>query len=167
MKLRKPGPLRHEHRIFLLALASGFPGTLVALVILWTGNFAPKVQWTLAVVIALCWLGFAGAVQGRVVRPLQTLSNLLAALREGDYSIRARGARRDDALGEVMIEVNALGETLHTQRLGAVEATLLLRTATRSVPTATRKITVVITSTRVDGTYNDGYADNVSVILKR
>jgi hypothetical protein len=47
------------------------------------------------------------------------------------------------------------------------ETTLLLRTATRSVPTATRKITVVITSTRVDGTYNDGYADNVSVILKR
>ena len=29
------------------------------------------------------------------------MSNLLAALREGDYSIRARGARVDDALGEV------------------------------------------------------------------
>jgi hypothetical protein len=106
MKLRKPGPLRHEHRIFLLALAAGLPGTLVALILLWAGDFTPqsqftpKAQWTLTVVIGLCWLGFAGAAQGRVVRPLQTLSNLLAALREGDYSIRARGARRDDALGE-------------------------------------------------------------------
>jgi nitrogen fixation/metabolism regulation signal transduction histidine kinase len=142
MKLRKPGPLRHEHRVFLLAVACGFPGTLVALLLLWAGDFTPqaqftpKAQWTLTVVIVLCWLGFAGAVQGRVVRPLQTLSNLLAALREGDYSIRARGARRDDALGDVMTEVNALGETLHTQRLGAVEATLLLRTVMTEIEVA-------------------------------
>ena len=47
------------------------------------------------------------------------------------------------------------------------QTTLLLRTATRSIPTATWKIKVVITSTRVDGTYNDGYADNVSLVLKR
>jgi two-component system, NtrC family, nitrogen regulation sensor histidine kinase NtrY len=60
--------------------------------------------------------------------PLQTLSNLLAALREGDFSIRARGASRDDALGDVLLEVNALGEILQTQRLGALEATALLRT---------------------------------------
>ena len=40
--------------------------------------------------------------------PLRTLSNLLAALREGDFSIRARGANRDDVLGEVLREVNAL-----------------------------------------------------------
>ncbi|HEY0370037.1 MAG TPA: ATP-binding protein, partial [Chthoniobacterales bacterium] len=63
-----------------------------------------------------------------VVRPLQTMTNLLAALREGDYSIRARGARVDDALGEVLLEINSLGETLRTQRLGAFEATALLRT---------------------------------------
>ncbi len=56
------------------------------------------------------------------------MSNLLAALREGDYSIRARGARADDALGEVLLEVNTLGETLRVQRLGAFEATALLRT---------------------------------------
>ena len=56
------------------------------------------------------------------------MTNLLAALREGDYSIRARGARVDDALGEVLLEINALGETLRTQRLGAFEATALLRT---------------------------------------
>jgi nitrogen fixation/metabolism regulation signal transduction histidine kinase len=136
MKLRKPGPLRHEVRIFLLALGSGLAGTAVALILLWTGDFTPKTQWTLTAAIALGWLGFAGAAQGRVMRPLQTLANLLAALREGDYSIRARGARRDDALGEVITEVNALGETLHRQRLGAMEATLLLRTVMTEIEVA-------------------------------
>src|SRR5256884_1659944 len=45
-----------------------------------------------------------------------------------DLSMRARGARSDDAMGEVIIEVNALSETLRQQRLGALEATALLRT---------------------------------------
>ena len=71
--------------------------------------------------------GFAFALRERVVLPLQTLSNLLAALGEGDFSIRARGARGGDPLGEVMIEVNALVETLRHQRLDALEATTLLR----------------------------------------
>ena len=85
------------------------------------------VQWTLTVVIFTVCLGFSFALRERVVLPLQTLSNLLAALGEGDFSIRARGARGGDPLGEVMIEVNALVETLRHQRLDALEATTLLR----------------------------------------
>ena len=62
-------------------------------------------------------------VRERVVRPLQTLANLLAALREGDYSMRGRTpATRDDALGRVMREVNALADTLREQRWRAMEA---------------------------------------------
>ncbi|MEO8189212.1 MAG: ATP-binding protein [Acidobacteriota bacterium] len=100
---------------------------MVSLVLLWTGSFPARVQWTLTVVIGAGWLLFASALKERVVVPLQTVSNLLAAMREGDFSIRARGARPDDALGEVLIEVNALTETLRQQRLGALEATALLR----------------------------------------
>src|SRR5260370_8267572 len=122
-----------------MAVTAGLPGSLVALTLLWTGDYTPKVQWTLTVLIVGLWSGFALAVRRRVVFPLQTVSNLLAALREGDYSIRGRQARPDDALGEVMIEVNALGETLREQRLGALEATTLLRTvmAEIDVPTFT------------------------------
>jgi len=67
---------------------------------------------------------------------LQTLSNLLAALREEDFSLRARGARSDDAMGEVIIEVNALSETLRQQRTGAMEATALLRTVMEEIDLA-------------------------------
>src|SRR6185436_10024413 len=80
-----------------------------------------------SLIVAGIWLGFAFALRTRVVLSLQTLSNLLSGLREGDFSIRARGARRDDALGEVMVEVNMLVDTLKEQRLGALEATQLLR----------------------------------------
>jgi two-component system, NtrC family, nitrogen regulation sensor histidine kinase NtrY len=110
-----------------MALASALPGAIISLIFLWTGDHTPKVQWTLSVLIVTFCLGFAFALRERVVLPLQTLSNLLAALGEGDFSIRARGARGGDPLGEVMIEVNALVETLRHQRLDALEATTLLR----------------------------------------
>jgi two-component system nitrogen regulation sensor histidine kinase NtrY len=129
-------PLSHERRILLMAVTAGLPGSLVALTLLWAGDYTPKVQWTLTVLIVGLWSSFALAVRRRVVFPLQTLSNLLAALREGDYSIRGRQARPDDALGEVMIEVNALGETLREQRLGALEATTLLRTVMAEIDVA-------------------------------
>jgi two-component system nitrogen regulation sensor histidine kinase NtrY len=119
--------LSHDRRILLMAFASAAPGAIIALIFLWTTDFTPKVQWTLSVLIVTVCLGFALALRERVVLPLQTLSNLLAALGEGDFSIRARGARGGDPLGEVMIEVNALVETLRHQRLDALEATTLLR----------------------------------------
>jgi nitrogen fixation/metabolism regulation signal transduction histidine kinase len=125
-KPREPR-LSHDRRILLMALGSALPGALISLIFLWTGDSTPKVQWTLTVVIFTFCLGFAFALRERVVLPLQTLSNLLAALGEGDFSIRARGARGGDPLGEVMTEVNTLVETLRHQRLDALEATTLLR----------------------------------------
>ncbi len=129
-------PLSHERSILLMAVTAGLPGSLVALTLLWTGDHTPKVQWTLTVLIVALWSGFALAVRRRVVFPLQTVSNLLAALREGDYSIRGRSATSEGALGEVMTEVNALGETLREQRLGALEATTLLRTVMSEIDVA-------------------------------
>jgi len=119
-----------------MALLAGLPGSLVSMVLLWTGDFPPKVEWTFAIIILALWLGFAFAVRERVVYPLQTLSNLLAALREGDFSVRGRAARADDALGEVMREVNTLSGTLREQRLGAMEATNLLRTVMNEIDVA-------------------------------
>src|SRR6266545_5631911 len=112
--------LRHESRVVLMALLAGLPGSLVALLLLWIGDHSTKVQWTLTVLIVSLWFGFAFALRERVVFPLQTLSNLLAALREGDFSVRGRNAGLDDALGEVMREVNTLSGTLQEQRLGAI-----------------------------------------------
>jgi len=128
--------LSHERRVLVLALLAGAAGVVAALIMLWAGDYSAKVRWTFGVLLVGTWLGFAFAVRERVVRPLQIVSNLLAALHEGDFSIRARGARTDDALGEVMLEVNALAETLRQQRLGALEATALLRKVMEEIDVA-------------------------------
>jgi len=110
-----------------MALAAGLPGILISLILLWFGDHSPKVRWTLTLFVLLVWTGVALSLRQHVVFPLQTLSNLLAGLREGDSSIRARGANSDDPLGEVMLEANLLAQTLREQRLDALEATALLR----------------------------------------
>jgi len=113
--------------VLLLSVLASLPGALAALILLWTGDFTPKLQWTLALLIVAGWWIFTAALLQRVVYPLRTASNMLAALREEDFSLRARDARPDDALGEVFLEINELGQTLREQRLGALEATALLR----------------------------------------
>jgi nitrogen fixation/metabolism regulation signal transduction histidine kinase len=118
--------LRHDRRIVFYAALAALPAVITALLLLWLGDFAARTRWTLTAVIVLAWAAFASSLWEKLVRPLQTVSNLLAALREGDFSIRARGARAGDPLGEVLFEVNALTETLQNQRLKALEATALL-----------------------------------------
>jgi nitrogen fixation/metabolism regulation signal transduction histidine kinase len=87
-------------------------------------------------VVVVSWVLAAAIARERVIRPLQTLSNLLSGLREGDYSVRGAGANEDDALGIAITEINALGNTLQSQRLGALEATALLRTVIAEIDAA-------------------------------
>ena len=127
---------RFERRVVLLAVLAGLPGGIIALLLIWFGDLTPRSQWTLTILILAAWAIVATILREQVVRPVQTLSNLLAALHEGDYSIRSRSARADDALGLAMLEVNALGDTLREQRLGAVEATALLRSIIAEIDVA-------------------------------
>jgi PAS domain S-box-containing protein len=125
-----------ERRVRLYAWLAGLPGSVAFLVYLWTGDMASGSRWALTVLVGLFWIGFAMASGGLVTFPLRTLSNVLAAIREGDFSIRARGARRNDSLGEVFRELNALVDNLHEQRLGAMEASTLLRTVVDEIDVA-------------------------------
>ncbi len=85
---------------------------------------APSIA--LGVCLLLYLLSIAAALVEAWIRPLQTLSNVVASLREGDYSFRARGASARDALGELASEVNLLADLLQRQRVRSLEATALL-----------------------------------------
>jgi len=132
--------LFHERRVMVLALMAGLPGSAVSIFLLWSGYFDGRYRaqtcWLVTILIVGFWLSFAASAKNKVAFPLQTLSNLIAAMREGDFSIRGRGSASPDALGEVMREVNALGETLREQRLGAVEATTLLQKVVEEIDVA-------------------------------
>jgi two-component system nitrogen regulation sensor histidine kinase NtrY len=133
---REPRRIALESRIPRIVLAGGLPGVIVSLFWLWTADIGIEVRWTLTVVVVVAWLGAAALARERVIRPLQTLSNLLSGLREGDYSVRGAGASDQDALGVAVTEINALGNTLQAQRLGAMEATALLRTVIAEIDAA-------------------------------
>ncbi|MGA2535091.1 MAG: ATP-binding protein [Terracidiphilus sp.] len=97
-----------------------------------TGLLIYQKQFSLALALLLfgCLLIYlliiAAALVDGLVRPLQTLSNVVSSLREGDYSFRARGASTADAFGELAGEVNALADLLQKQRVRSLEATALL-----------------------------------------
>ena len=122
--------LDHERRVFWLTVLAGAPGSLATLVTLWWqrmgGPEAVPLRVFASILLLSVWLGFAWAVRRRVTYPLQTLANLIEAMRAGDFSQRARRAGETSALGEVLREVNLLATTLHHERLGAVEASALL-----------------------------------------
>jgi PAS domain S-box-containing protein len=126
----------HERHVTTIVVIATLPAITLGMVLLWTGDFASRTQWTLTVLVALFFLGGILALRERVVRPLQTLSNMLAAVREQDYSLRARRADPDDALGLAMLEMNSLMGELRSQRLGALEATALLRRVMEEVDVA-------------------------------
>lgn len=126
----------HDTRVLLLALLAGLPAVVTSIVLLSVNGFSGRLQWTLDLFIVFLWLGFCFAARGRVAGPLRTLANLLEAMREGDYSIRARVENPKEPLGEVMQQVNAMAATLRDQRLGAVEATALLRKVMEEIDVA-------------------------------
>ncbi|MCX5644857.1 MAG: ATP-binding protein [Phycisphaerae bacterium] len=119
--------MKYEHRILTLGLVAGLAGSAMSFFLLWQRDYQVQTRLTLAALVLFIWVTTAFILRDKVAFPLRTLSNLLGALREGDYSLRARGARPDDALGEVIWEVNALTESLREQRLRAMEAMALLR----------------------------------------
>jgi nitrogen fixation/metabolism regulation signal transduction histidine kinase len=112
-------------RIFCTVAALVFMGLCAALLAVLHVSLGPMLA-TLGILLLILLLVFAAFIE-EAIRPIQTLANVVAALREEDYSFRARGANRDDSVGQLSLEINALADTLQAQRVGALEAVALLR----------------------------------------
>lgn len=125
-----------DRRILLRALSIGLPPFAVAALLLWTAGPPVEIAWSVTVALVLLWIGSAHAVRRRVVNLLRVLSNMLAAVREGDYSIRARGARRDDPHGDLLWEINALTQWHQDERFGERESATLLRKIMQEIDVA-------------------------------
>ena len=120
----------------MLAIAVAAPGGILAFVLLWHDSLSLAVRVALTLAVVLAWAFLAYALRAYVIHPLRTISNLAAALREGDFSVRARGANANDALGLALLELNQLGNILHDQRLTALDASALARTVMREINVA-------------------------------
>jgi hypothetical protein len=94
----------------------------------------------------------------------EVAATLSAAL--GGYS------SQEDNASVVATFLNANGNALGKAKVGPVtasdrngETVLLPRSATVNLPAGTRTIRIAVTAKRLEGTYNDGYADNLSLTL--
>jgi len=123
----KTEPLRFESRLRLYSAALCIPivGLLTALLLI--EHFSVTAIISILIIVVIGLLLAVTAFMDQVIRPLQTLANVVAALREEDYSFRARGARPNDPFGDLAIEINALADMHQTQRLGLLEAAALFR----------------------------------------
>jgi nitrogen fixation/metabolism regulation signal transduction histidine kinase len=114
------------HRAWLHCLALALPALVLAAFVIYRSRVGLAPALLLAACLVLYLLLAAAALIEGLTRPLQTLSNVVSSLREGDYSFRARGAGAQDAVAELAAEVNALADLLQKQRVRSFEATALL-----------------------------------------
>jgi nitrogen fixation/metabolism regulation signal transduction histidine kinase len=116
-----------EAKIKILITSLCVPIFVLCAVLLWIEQVSLSLIIGSLTTLALVVLLVASIFLEQVVRPLQTLANVVAALREEDFSFRARGAAPQDSLGELAIEINQLADAMQAQRLSALEAVALLR----------------------------------------
>lgn len=126
--------LSFERRLRVWLYLMGLPALLLCWVLLWQHAATISVQVVSLIAFACGWAFAVSLLTEQIVRPLQTLANVVASLREDDYSFRARGARRNDAVGDLALEVNALASLLQGQRASALEAMALVERVMSSMP---------------------------------
>ncbi|SEG30789.1 HAMP domain-containing protein [Bryocella elongata] len=118
--------LRYEHRIRLWLVAFALPTVVVSSLLIYLQSHSIAATVMVGLCVAVLLAGGSIYFFGQLIRPLQTLTNVVAALREDDFSFRARGARRGDSLGDLALEINSLANTLQSQRSTAQDALTLL-----------------------------------------
>lgn len=113
-------------RVWLYCLLLALPAIVFASILLYRQSVTLAPFFLLIGGLLLYLVLISAALVESMIRPLQTLSNVVSSMREGDFSFRARGAGLPDALGELASEVNALADLLQRQRVRSLEATALL-----------------------------------------
>lgn len=126
----------YERRIVGTALLAVAPLACAAILLVASGDYPDVVTWTVALLVGAT-LGVATiALREVVVYPLRTLANVISAIREEDYTIRAREAADPNIFGEIMLELNDLSATMRRRHLAAVEAAALVRAVIAEVDAA-------------------------------
>ena len=137
MTPNQTGRLSYEGHVVLLASWRRCPDRRARCCLLWTGGHSPRTIATLTTVIVVGLARVrAGGARARGVSAADAIQPARRVARGRFFGARPVSPRPDDALGEVMREVNTLGSTLREQRLGAMEATMLLRTVMREIDVA-------------------------------
>lgn len=120
--------MRYEDRLVTYATAAALPGVATALALIWLSDLTAPVRISTTIALVAVTVLLLKLMYDRLTFPLRTLSNVIGALREDDFSLRLRGADDGSAFGELAAEANRLGESLRERRLESIESSALVRT---------------------------------------
>jgi len=141
--------LTYDKFVLLLAALLALPSTVVALILLFTASYSREIRWSLVLMLFIAWLVGGSVLRSQVIRPLRTLSNMVASIREGDFSFRVRSRMREDSLSDLTFELNALADRLQHENVSSLEATALLKKVLMEIDVAVftfdraQKLTIV------------------------
>lgn len=120
------GKLSFEQRLFWLGLIGALPASLLLLWLLvkhdYSGYLITLMTIFLVVHVGLC----AYQIKFKITHQFRTLTNLLEALSNDDFSLRARPSGHPGALHALISQVNNLADLLTEQRYAVKETELLL-----------------------------------------
>ena len=121
----------------MLSVLAGLPAFVMAMYLVWTGSLDPEIRWLATAALLLLWASLTAVLWTSLVKPIRALSTVLAALRMGDFSLHTRVSESlRGPLAATFQEANQLRTILREQRLGAVEATALLRKVLEEIEVA-------------------------------
>jgi nitrogen fixation/metabolism regulation signal transduction histidine kinase len=132
MQKRRP----FETQLTRLSLISSVP---LLLLLLWVMIYADISIWLIlltALIGGLLVIYSNYRIHQKSAYQFRSLSNLLDAMIQGDYSLRARSDHSYGALDELVDSINGLAQRLSQQRMESVESQLLLRTVIEHIDVA-------------------------------
>lgn len=129
-------PQSFGRKVILLTLAASLPGMFLSLYFLWQMSWSPYLLWLLTLLVALLPLIFIFYIAKELSFQLRTLSSLVEAIRIGDFSLRGRRAGNNDAMAELLLQINQLADQLKFHRIRDMEMGHLLDKVVREIDVA-------------------------------
>ena len=125
-----------EGQLTKLSLLASLP---IFILLIWLMIYAEiSIYLTLLTVLigSVVIVGCHAKMHQKLSYQFRSLSNLLDAMLQGDYSLRARASHDDKALNELIDATNSLAIRLNKQRIETIESQLLLNTVISHIDVA-------------------------------
>jgi len=120
------GQTNFSQKVFSLVLAAALPSYFCAMIFLWNIDYSSYAKTLLTTLLSLNVFGFAWLIKKQLKFQFQTLSNLVEAVRGGDFTLRGKQRSLEDPLAELTGQINLLSSSLSEQRIASEEAYRLL-----------------------------------------
>lgn len=123
---KRSSKLSFEQRLFWLSLLGALPSSIFLIWLLQEHQYSGYMI-TLVILYLIAHIGIcAYQIRFSIITQFRTLTNLLEALTNDDYSLRGRRTGKSGALNELVAQINSLSELLARQRFTVKETQLLL-----------------------------------------